>query len=87
MNATQRDAVRAAFRQAYAARYKRLPPSLIEGFLSSILTGEVQLMTDEPAFSPLLEMLPLLREAREKVVTAGGAAQLHLVTTEGDPHA
>lgn len=74
MNAKQRDQVRAAFRQAYAARYKRLPPTLIEGFLSSILTGEVRVMTDQPAFSPLQEMLPLLFEATQQVI-------------EGVPHA
>jgi hypothetical protein len=71
MDARQRDAVRTAFRKAYFQRYKRTPPTIVEGFLSNILTGEVRVMTDQPAFSPLQEMLPLLFEATQQVVEGG----------------
>jgi hypothetical protein len=57
--------VLARFEQAYVRRYKRPAPWLIEGLVLSILTGEVQVMADEPECSPLREIMPLLREAME----------------------
>jgi hypothetical protein len=71
MDAKQRDAVRKAFSRLYFQRYRRTPPTIVEGFLSSILVGEVRVMTDQPAFSPLQEMLPLLFEATQTVIEGG----------------
>jgi hypothetical protein len=63
----QHKRILARFRESYALRYKRLPPALIEGLLLSILTGELGVNVDEAEYSPLREVLPLLREAKEQV--------------------
>ena len=53
------------FQDLYNARYDRTPPAPIAGLVMSILAGEVQVLADEPEYSPLREVVPLLREARE----------------------
>ena len=53
------------FRQIYGAQHRRLPPTLIEGLVLSILAGELSVNVDEPRYSPLREILPILRDAKE----------------------
>jgi hypothetical protein len=62
----------ARFGEAYARRYKRLPPTLIDGMVQSILAGELKVMVDEPEYSPLREIMPLLREATTITMDAFG---------------
>jgi hypothetical protein len=59
------------FGQLYGMRRKALPPSLVNGLVLSILTGELTVNVDEAEYSPLREVLPLLREAQREVMGVG----------------
>jgi hypothetical protein len=59
----KQDGVRRRFIGLWHAKYSKSPSPAVVGVALSLITGELGLRKEEPEYSPVAEIVPLLRQA------------------------